>query len=50
MFITLILSKARQWLVYRETIHELESLTDQALSDLGIDRGRIKEIARQAAL
>ena len=49
MFITLILSRARQWLLYRKTIRELECLTDKALSDLGIDRVQIKEVARQAA-
>lgn len=48
MFVTLILSKARPWLLYRQTVSELERLTDRDLSDVGIGRRRIKEIARQA--
>ena len=48
MFVTLILSKVRAWLLYRETVSELERLTDRDLLDVGIGRRRIKEIARQA--
>jgi uncharacterized protein YjiS (DUF1127 family) len=50
MFVTLILSKVRAWLLYRETVSELERLTDRDLLDVGIGRRRIKEIARQATL
>ena len=50
MFVTLILSKVRAWLLYRETVSELERLTDRDLLDVGIGRWRIKEIARQATL
>ena len=34
---------------YRRTYAELSRLTDHDLYDLGIDRGSIREIARQAA-
>jgi uncharacterized protein YjiS (DUF1127 family) len=47
MFLTLLLSKIRAWLVYRETVRELEQLSDRDLSDLGIGRWRIKETARR---
>ena len=48
MFITLVLTKVSAWLLYRETVRELERLTDRELSDLGIGRLHIREIARQA--
>ena len=49
MFIVLIVSKTRAWLRYRETVRELERLSDRELSDLGIGRGDIKDIARQTS-
>ncbi|MBA68887.1 MAG: DUF1127 domain-containing protein [Rhizobiales bacterium] len=36
------------WRRYRETCEELQKLTDQELSDLGITRGDIPFIARRA--
>jgi uncharacterized protein YjiS (DUF1127 family) len=35
--------------VYLRTLRELESCTDRELQDLGIGRGDIEHIARQAA-
>lgn len=34
---------------YRQTVRELESLTDRELEDIGIHRSQIREIAREAA-
>jgi uncharacterized protein YjiS (DUF1127 family) len=34
---------------YRQTLRELESLTDRELEDIGIHRSQIREIAREAA-
>lgn len=34
--------------LYRATLHELSSLTDRELSDLGIHRSMIHEIARDS--
>jgi uncharacterized protein YjiS (DUF1127 family) len=48
MVITFVLNKVSAWLQYRETVRELERLTDRELSDLGIGRRHIREIARQA--
>ena len=35
--------------IYAKTVHELSSLSDRDLNDLGLSRGSITEIARQAA-
>lgn len=35
--------------VYRVTIHELSVLSDRAICDLGIPRGNIKRLAKEAA-
>lgn len=37
-----------QWRSYRNTVAELNSLSQRELDDLGIGRGDIKRIARQA--
>jgi uncharacterized protein YjiS (DUF1127 family) len=39
--------KFSAWLRYRDAVHELSSLTDRQLSDLGIARDDIAAIARQ---
>ncbi len=48
MLLLLVLRRVQRWLTYRETLQELENLSDNALSDLGISRMDIKEIARRA--
>ena len=35
--------------VYNQTLFELKGLSDRDLSDLGLNRGNIAEIAREAA-
>jgi uncharacterized protein YjiS (DUF1127 family) len=44
-----VLSKIRAWLIFRNTVRELERLNDKDLSDLGISRSDIKFIAWEAA-
>ncbi len=39
----------RRWRRYRETIRELSGLSPRELSDLGIARGDIGRLAREAA-
>jgi uncharacterized protein YjiS (DUF1127 family) len=46
MFTTLVLSKIRSYLKYRETVRELSRLSDRELDDLGIARYQIDGIAR----
>lgn len=38
----------RNWRVYRETVSELNRLSNRELSDLGIDRSDIRKVARQS--
>jgi uncharacterized protein YjiS (DUF1127 family) len=38
----------RNWRLYRRTYRELMQLSPRELSDLGISRGEIPKIARQA--
>jgi uncharacterized protein YjiS (DUF1127 family) len=49
VLIPLLLRRFRKWLVYRATVRELEWLSDKELSDLGIARTDIKDVARQTA-
>jgi uncharacterized protein YjiS (DUF1127 family) len=49
MFVSLILSKLRSYLRYRETVLELSRLNDRELADLGISRHEIAGIARTHA-
>ncbi len=49
MFVTILLSKMRAYLRYRETVRELSQLTDRELDDLGISRFQITSIAREHA-
>ena len=34
---------------YQQTLHELNSLSDRDLTDLGLSRASIRDVARQAA-
>ncbi|MEM1431165.1 MAG: DUF1127 domain-containing protein [Pseudomonadota bacterium] len=36
--------------IYRATLHELNALSDRELSDLGLRRGMIRGLAKEAAL
>jgi uncharacterized protein YjiS (DUF1127 family) len=46
MLLSAILSGLRRWLRARETARQLSSLSDRELSDIGISRHDIAEIAR----
>jgi len=43
-----VVGKFRQWRSYRRTVNELNSLTSRELDDLGISRGDIPFVARNA--
>ena len=49
MIVSVMLAKLRSWMRYRETLRELERLSDRDLADLGIARGDIEGVARGAA-
>jgi uncharacterized protein YjiS (DUF1127 family) len=46
MITSVILSKIRSYLKYRETVRELSRLTDRELEDVGISRYQIDGVAR----
>ena len=48
-FFTGLRARRAKYAVYRETLRELQSLSDRELNDLGITRGEIRGIAYQAA-
>ena len=48
MLISQILSAIQRWREVRRTVAELDGLSDRELNDLGIARGEIANIARQA--
>jgi uncharacterized protein YjiS (DUF1127 family) len=49
MFTSLILSKIREFIRYRETVRELSRLSDRELEDIGISRYQIDGVARGIA-
>ncbi|CAN7460823.1 MULTISPECIES: DUF1127 domain-containing protein [Bosea] len=49
MFLSMIASKIRSYLRYRETVRELSRLTDRELDDLGLSRSDIQYVARTHA-
>ena len=46
MFVSFILSRVKAYFRYRETVRELSFLSDRELSDLGITRWEIDQVAR----
>lgn len=46
MFTSLLLSKIRTYLKYRETLRELSRLSDRELEDIGISRFQIEGVAK----
>ena len=49
MVISQILAAFQRWRLYRATVAELAQLSDRQLSDLGISRCDIDNIARQTS-
>ncbi|WP_375461598.1 DUF1127 domain-containing protein [uncultured Enterovirga sp.] len=50
MFTSLLLSKIKAYLHYRETVRELSRLTDRELDDIGIARFQIDGLARKGSI
>jgi uncharacterized protein YjiS (DUF1127 family) len=48
MFLSVVLSGLRRWLRARETTRRLNALSDRELSDIGIARHGIAQVARQS--
>lgn len=44
-----LMDRLRRWRRYRETVRELQSLSTHELNDLGIRRGEISRLAREAS-
>jgi uncharacterized protein YjiS (DUF1127 family) len=49
MFVSMVLRRVHRWMAYRATVRQLDVLGERTLSDLGIDRHDIRDVARQAA-
>ena len=47
--INTVVENYRQWRNYRDTVDELARLSNRDLSELGISRSDINDIAREAA-
>ncbi|MBM1173637.1 DUF1127 domain-containing protein [Microvirga arabica] len=47
MFLSVALSGLRRWLRARETARQLSALSDRELSDIGIARHDVAQVARQ---
>jgi uncharacterized protein YjiS (DUF1127 family) len=48
MLMSFVLSKIRTWFTFHDTVPALQCLNEKALSDIGISRGEIKNVARQS--
>jgi uncharacterized protein YjiS (DUF1127 family) len=46
MFLSIVVSGLRRWLRFRETARQLNALSDRELSDIGIARHDIAQVAR----
>ena len=44
-----MMSTLRAWRTYRNTVSELNALSQRDLDDMGIARSQIRELARKAA-
>ena len=44
-----LFDRFRRWRRYRNTVRELQGLSPRELNDLGIDRGEISRLAREAS-
>ena len=45
-----ISEKLQAWRRFRDTVRELSRFSDRELADIGISRGDIEKVARQAAM
>jgi uncharacterized protein YjiS (DUF1127 family) len=44
-----MMSTLRAWRTYRNTVSELNAMSQRDLDDMGIARGQIRELARKAS-
>jgi uncharacterized protein YjiS (DUF1127 family) len=44
-----LFDRYRRWRRYRDTVRELQALSSYELNDLGVHRGEIHRLAREAA-
>jgi uncharacterized protein YjiS (DUF1127 family) len=44
-----LINRYQRWRRYRTTVRELQNLSTRELNDLGLSRGDIHRVARQAA-
>jgi uncharacterized protein YjiS (DUF1127 family) len=44
-----LINRFQRWRRYRTTVRELQNLTSRELQDLGLSRGDIHRVARQAS-
>ncbi|MGL4634512.1 MAG: DUF1127 domain-containing protein [Beijerinckiaceae bacterium] len=49
MIISQIIARVRQYMRYRASMRALSALNERELSDIGLTRGDIASVARQAA-
>jgi uncharacterized protein YjiS (DUF1127 family) len=49
MFVTWVLSRIRAYQRYRNTVRELQQLSDRELDDVGLSRADISDVARRYA-
>ncbi|WP_349367976.1 DUF1127 domain-containing protein [Salinarimonas sp.] len=49
MFLTWVLSRIRAYQRYRQTVRELQRLSDRELNDVGLSRADISGVARHYA-
>lgn len=49
MFTSVILSKIKAYMKYRETVRQLSRLTDRELEDIGIARFQIDALAKSGS-
>lgn len=49
MFTSVILSKIKSYIKYRDTVRQLSRLTDRELEDIGIARFQIDALARSGS-
>ncbi|GGK36382.1 DUF1127 domain-containing protein [Salinarimonas ramus] len=49
MFLTWVLSRIRAYQRYRQTVRELQRLSDRELNDVGLSRSDIDHVAKRFA-
>lgn len=50
MIFSNVRKSVQRWNKYRDTVNELQQMSDRELADIGITRWQIKDVATKAAL